>query len=257
MNRIHPAAIVDPGAELGVDVEIGPYCIVGAEVHLGDRAWLQSMVRLEGPSAIGPDCRFYHGAVIGNDPQDLKFRGTRSAVRIGARNTFREFCTVHRPTDEGQATVVGDDNLVMAYAHIAHNCIVADRTILANSANLAGHVELGDYAIVGGVTPVHQFVRIGPHAIVGGGCRVPKDVPPYVMAAGHPLAVHGLNSIGLRRRGFTRETLGELEKLYRIFFRSGLVKETAIERIRGECRPLPEVELFCRFVERSVRGLTR
>jgi UDP-N-acetylglucosamine acyltransferase len=257
MTRLHPTALIDAGAELGADVEIGPYCIVGPEVQLGDRAWLQSMVRLEGPATIGADCRFYHGAVIGTDPQDLKFRGTRSGVQIGERNTFREFCTLHRATDAEQATVVGSDNLVMAYAHIAHNCVVADRTILANSANLAGHVELGEWAIVGGVTPVHQFVRIGPHAIVGGGCRVPKDVPPYVMAAGHPLAVHGLNSVGLRRRGFTPETLAELEKLYRIFFRSGLVKEAAIARIRGECLPLPEVELFCRFVDHSARGLTR
>jgi UDP-N-acetylglucosamine acyltransferase len=257
MNRIHPTALVDPAAVLGADVEIGPYCIVGPGVTLGDRAWLQSMVRLEGPSSYGPDCRFYHGASLANDPQDLKFRDARSEVRVGARNTFREFCTVHRATGDGQATVVGDDNLVMAYAHIAHNCVVGDRTILANSANLAGHVELGDYAIIGGVTPVHQFVRIGAHAIIGGGCRVPKDVPPFVMAAGHPLAVHGLNSVGLRRRGFTPETLVELEKLYRIFFRSGLVKEAAIARIRAECRGVPEVDLFCRFVEHSARGLTR
>jgi UDP-N-acetylglucosamine acyltransferase len=257
MSDIHPTAIVDARAALGTDVTIGPYCIVGPDVRLGDRAWLQSMVRLDGPTTIGADCRFYHGAVLGNDPQDLKFRGTRSGVRVGERNTFREFSTVHRATGEGEATVIGSDNLVMAYAHIAHNCVVADRTILSNSANLAGHVELGAYAIIGGVTPVHQFVRIGPHAIVGGGCRVPKDVPPYVLAAGHPLGVHGLNSIGLRRRGFTPATLTELEKLYRIFFRSGLVKEAAVARIRGECQPLPEVELFCSFVERSARGLTR
>jgi len=152
---------------------------------------------------------------------------------------------------------VGDENLVMAYAHVAHNCVVGSRTILANSANLAGHVELGDFAIIGGVTPVHQFVRIGAHAIIGGGCRVPKDVPPFVMAAGHPLEVHGLNSVGLRRRGFTPETMAELEKLYRIFFRSGLVKEASIARIRAECQPLPEIDLFCRFVEHSQRGLTR
>jgi UDP-N-acetylglucosamine acyltransferase len=257
MTDIHPTAIVDPTAEIGPDAHIGPYCIVGPEVRLGERAWLQSMVRLEGPTVIGADCRFYHGAVIGTDPQDLKYHGTRSLVRVGARNTFREFCTVHRATGEGQETAIGDENLVMAYAHVAHNCVVGNRTILANSANLAGHVELGDHAIIGGVTPVHQFVRIGPHAIIGGGCRVPKDVPPFVMAAGHPLSVHGLNSVGLRRRGFSAETLQNLERLYRIFFRSGLVKEAAIARIRAECRPGPEIDLFCQFVERSERGLTR
>lgn len=257
MTVIHPTAIVEQGAVLGAHVEIGPYCIVGGNVQLGDRCRLASMVRLDGWTAVGEECRFFHGAAIGGEPQDLKFRGARSLVRIGARNTFREFCTVNRATEEGDATVLGDDNLIMAYAHVAHNCIIGDRAILANSANLAGHVEIGDYVIIGGVTPVHQFVRVGAHSIVGGGCRVPKDVPPFVRTAGSPLRVFGLNIVGIERRGFAAEVVAELKKLYRIFFRSQLVKEKAVEMIRKQCRPLPEIDLFCKFVESSERGLTR
>jgi UDP-N-acetylglucosamine acyltransferase len=257
MTQIHATAIVDARAELGADVDIGPYCLVGAEVRLGDRCRLDSMVRLDGPLEMGAECRCHHGAALGGEPQDLKYQGARSRARVGARNTFREFCTVHRATAAGEETVVGDDCLVMAYAHIAHNCVVGSHVILGNCATLAGHVEVGDYALISGVTPVHQFVKIGAHTIIGGGCRVPKDVAPFVMAAGHPLEVHGLNLVGLKRRGFPAETLEELEKLYRIFFRSGLVKEAALARIRAELKPLPEVELFCSFIERSERGLTR
>ncbi|MCK4304763.1 MAG: acyl-ACP--UDP-N-acetylglucosamine O-acyltransferase [Candidatus Eisenbacteria sp.] len=257
MIQIDHAAIVAPGAELGVDVDIGPYCIVGPEVQLGDRCRLHSMVRIDGRTIIGQGCEFFHSSAIGGEPQDLKYRGAPSYLQIGARNTFREFCTVNRATAEGEATIIGNDNLIMAYAHVAHNCVMGNHTILANAANLAGHVEMGDFAIIGGVTPVHQFVRIGPHSIIGGGCRVPKDVPPFVKAAGNPLHVFGLNTIGLQRRGFSAESVNELKKLYRIFFRLKLVKEKALERIRVECRSLPEIKLFCDFVERSERGLTR
>jgi UDP-N-acetylglucosamine acyltransferase len=257
MREIHPTAIVDPRAELGDDVSVGPYCLIGPDVRLGEGCRLASMVRLDGPAEFGPGCRFYHGAAVGGDPQDLKYRGAPSALRAGAGNTFREFCTVHRATEEGETTLLGDRNLIMAYAHIAHNCVVGSHVILGNCATLAGHVEVGDYAIISGVTPVHQFVKVGAHVIIGGGCRVPKDVPPFVMAAGHPLAVHGLNVVGLRRRGFADETIAELEKLYRIFFRSSLVKEEALRRIREECQPVPEVTLFTEFIERSERGLTR
>ncbi|MBD3236079.1 MAG: acyl-ACP--UDP-N-acetylglucosamine O-acyltransferase [Candidatus Eisenbacteria bacterium] len=257
MTQIHPTAIIDPAAELGTDVAIGPYCIVGGGVQLGDRCQLKSMVRLDGPSVFGPECRFYHGAAVGGDPQDLKYCGAPSRLRAGAGNIFREFCTVHRATHEGEETRLGDRNLVMAYAHVAHNCVLGDAIILGNCATLAGHVVVGDYAIISGVTPVHQFVHVGAHAIIGGGCRVPKDVPPFVMAAGHPLAVHGLNVVGLQRRGFGPETIAELKQAYKIFFRSDLVVEQALARIRAECRPLPEIEEFCRFIESSERGLTR
>ncbi len=257
MSNIHATALVSEGAQLGADSEIGPHCIVGPDVVLGDRCRLDSMVRIDGHTHIGDECRFFHGAAIGGEPQDLKYRGAPSETRIGARSTFREFCTVNRATGEGEATVIGDDNLIMAYAHIAHNCVVGSRVILGNAATIAGHVEIHDFALISGVVPVHQFTRIGAHSIIGGGLRVPKDVPPYVRCGGMPLRVAGLNLIGLERRGFAEETIGELKKLYRIFFRSKLVKEKAIEKIREELPALPEIEYFCEFVEQSDRGLTR
>jgi UDP-N-acetylglucosamine acyltransferase len=257
VTKIHPTAIVEQGAELGTAVEIGPYCIVGPEVRLGDRCWLQSHVLLDGRTEIGEACRFFHGAAIGGQPQDLKYRGAPSLTRIGKRCIFRESCTVNRATNEDEATILGDDDLVMAYAHVAHNCELGNHVILGNCATIAGHVTIGDFAIISGVTPVHQFVRIGAHAIIGGGLRVPKDVPPFVRAGGIPLRVAGLNIVGLERRGFSGEVLTELKKLYRIFFRSKLIKGEAIQRIRAECKPLPEVALFCEFVEHSDRGLTR
>jgi UDP-N-acetylglucosamine acyltransferase len=254
---IDPAARVSVKAELGENVRIGPGCYVGPHVVLGDNCWLQSMVRIDGWTTVGRDCRFYHGAVIGSDPQDLKFKGGKTRLRIGDRNIFREYCTVNRATSEGEETVIGDDNLVMAYAHVAHNCIIGNHTILANSVNLAGHVEVEDYAIIGGVTPVHQFVHIGQHSIVGGGSRVPKDVAPFTKVAGNPPRAFGLNTVGLQRRGFSPEVRMALKKVYRIFFRSGLRTEEALALIRQELPPLPEVEAFCRFVERSQRGITR
>lgn len=257
MTQIHPTAIIAAGAELGADVEVGPFCVIGPHVRLGDRCRLQSHVRLDGWTELGPDCFCAQGAVVGTDPQDLKFRNVRSWVRAGARNTFREYCTVNRATGEDEVTALGDDNLIMAYAHVAHNCVVGNHVILANSANLAGHVTVEDYVIIGGVTPVHQFVHLGEHCIIGGGCRVPKDVTPYVTAAGQPLRVAGLNTVGLTRRGFSAETMHELRNLYRIFFSSDLIKEEALARIRAECRPIPEVVHFCNFVESSARGLTR
>ncbi len=257
MPKIDPASRVSLHAEIAEDVRIGPFCIVGKGVSIAEGCVLDSGVVIEGPARIGPRNRFHHGAVLGTAPQDLKYTGARSWLRVGSDNTFREYCTINRATGEGEATVIGDGNLIMAWAHVAHNCVVGNHTILANSANLAGHVELQDYAIIGGVTPVHQFVKIGAHAMIGGGCRVPKDVVPFVKAAGHPLRVAGLNSVGLARRGVSEEVLRELRKVYKIFFRTNLVVDEALKAIRAECAPYPQVEEFCRFVERSERGLTR
>lgn len=256
-TTIDPSARVDRGAELGEGVQIGPWCWVGPEARLGDGCILDSMVRVDGRTELGPDCHLHHGAVIGTAPQDLKWRGGASRVVVGSRSVFREYSTVNRATADGEETRIGDDCLIMAYAHVAHNCLVGDRVILANSANLAGHVEIGDWAIVGGVTPIHQFVKIGCHAIIGGGCRVPVDVAPYVKAAGNPLRVFGLNTIGLERRGFSEEAQGALKKLYRIFFRTPLLKDQAIAKIQEELPDLPEVRVFIDFVQRSERGLAR
>ncbi len=257
MTRIDPTAVVAKGAELGEGVEIGPWCRVGPEARIGDGCRLDSSVVVDGRIEVGPRCRLHHGAVAGTPPQDLKYRGAPTRTVIGPDTVLREYCTVNRSTSEEQDTVVGSHNLIMAYAHVAHNCRLGDHVILANSANLAGHIEIGDWAIVGGVTPVHQFVKIGCHVIIGGGSRVPMDVAPYVKAAGNPLRVFGLNSIGLERRGFSPEARAELQKLYRIFFRSKLLVPQAVARIRAELKPIPEIEEFLRFVERSERGLSR
>lgn len=256
-TTIDPTSRVDRGAELGNGVQIGPWCWVGPKAKLRDGCILDSSVRIDGDTEIGEECHLHHGAVIGTEPQDLKWRGGASRVVIGARSVFREYSTVNRATADGEETRIGSDCLIMAYAHVAHNCVVGDRVILANSANLAGHVEVGDWAIIGGVTPVHQFVKIGCHAIIGGGCRVPVDVAPYMKAAGNPLRVFGLNSIGLERRGFSEEAREALKRLYRIFFRTPLLKDQAIARIREELPDLPEVRVFIDFVQRSERGLAR
>ncbi len=257
MASIDPTARVESGAELGENVVVGPWCRVGPRVRIGAHTVLDSMVVVDGDTEIGPRCRLHHGAVVGTPPQDLKYLGAPTRCRIGADTVLREYCTVNRSTAETEPTTVGDHCLIMAYAHVAHNCHVGDRVILANSVNLAGHVTIGDWAIIGGVTPVHQFVKIGCHAIIGGGSRVPVDVTPYVKAAGNELRLFGLNRVGLERRGFAPETVAALQRLYRIFFRSNLLVPQAIEVIRRDLPPLPETELFVRFVEQSERGLAR
>mgnify|MGYP001558121620 CR=1 FL=1 len=254
---IDPTARVADGAELGEDVVIGPWCQVGSRVRLGEGTRLDSMVKIDGWTEIGARCHFHHGAVVGTPPQDLKFRGGEARVTIGTDSVFREYSTVNRATGEGEETRIGSHCLIMSYAHVAHNCQLGDHVILANSVNLAGHVEVHEYAIIGGVTPVHQFVKVGAHSIIGGGSRVPMDVAPYVKAAGTPLRVFGLNRIGLERRGFSPEVREALRQVYRIFFRSHLLRDDALAKIRRELPPSPEIDAFIHFVERSERGISR
>jgi UDP-N-acetylglucosamine acyltransferase len=254
---IHRTAIVDPSARLAAGVVVGPYCVVGADVELGPGCRLDSHVRLDGPLVAGPDNCFSHGAAIGGAPQDLKYAGGRTGVRIGAGNVFREFATVNRAAVEGGNTVIGDRCLIMTYVHVAHDCAIGDRVILANSVNLAGHVEVEEHAIVGGVTPIHQFVRIGRYAIVGGGSRVPKDMPPYFKAAGNPLRVVGPNSLGLARNGFPPEARRTIKEAFRLLYRSGLNVTQACARIREELEASPETTHLLRFIERSHRGIVR
>ncbi len=256
MPQVHPTAIVDSGARLAEDVVVGPYCMVSGDVEMGSGTVLDSCVLVEGPTRIGKDCRIHHCAVVGSPPQDLKYKGASSSLVIGDSNTIREFVTLNRATAEGEETKLGSNNLLMAYVHVAHNCVIGDNVILANAVNLAGHVDVEDYAIVGGVTPVHQFVRIGRHAFIGGGSRVPKDVPPFVRAAGNPLRVVGLNSVGLLRRGFPQDVRLELKRLHRIFYRSGLNTSQAIEKAGTELRDIPEVKCFLDFVTQSERGIS-
>jgi UDP-N-acetylglucosamine acyltransferase len=226
-------------------------------VVVGDRTVIGPHVVLENWTRIGSDSKIHVGAVIGSDPQDLKFSGGRSWVQVGDRNTIREYVTIHRATAEEEETVVGDDNLLMAYVHVAHNCVIGNQVILANAVMLAGHVVVEDHAIIGGMTPVHQFVRIGAHAFIGGGSRVAQDVPPFVRCAGNPLHVAGLNSVGLTRRGFPPAVLAELKRAYRIIYRSDLNVTQAVDKIRTELEPYPEVSIFVRFIESSERGITK
>ncbi len=255
--RIHETAIVHPAARVHDDVAVGPYCLVGADVQLGAGCVLDSHVRIDGPLTAGERNRFFHGAAIGGVPQDLKFDGADSRVVIGDDNVFREFVTVNRATDEGRETVIGNRNLLMAYVHIAHDCVLHDHVILANSVNLAGHVEVEDCAIVGGMTPVHQFVRIGRYAIVGGGSRVPKDMPPYMKSAGNPLRVVGPNTIGLDRHGFPREARRAVKEAYRLLYRCELNVSQAVQRIRESLPDSPEAAQLVEFIERSDRGIVR
>jgi len=253
--RIHPTALVDPGADLGVDVEIGPYAIVGPGVTMGDRCVLAPHAIVERNVRLGAGCRVGTGSVVGGDPQDLKWKGEETWVEVGDASVIREYSTINRGTAQSWKTTVGRKCLVMSYVHLAHDCHIGDEVILSNCAQLAGHVIVSERAIIGGSSGVHQFVKIGAYAFIGGMTRVSKDVPPYVKAVGSPMRSYGLNSVGLERRGIPRETVQELRKLYSLFFRSKLNVSQALERARAELRPLPEVLLFLKFVEESDRGV--
>ncbi len=255
--EIHPTAVVHPDARLGHDVKIGPYAIIGPNVAIGPECQIGSSVLIEGRTTIGRNNKIYHGAVIGSDPQDLKYDGEASFVEIGDNNVIREYVTIHLATEEGQTTIIGNDCLLMAYVHIAHNCVVHDHVILANAVNLAGHVDVGNWSIIGGMTPVHQFVCIGQHAFVGGGSRLAQDVPPFIRVAGNPVEVAGVNSVGLKRRGFSDKELMNLKKSYRLLYRTGLNVSQAMDRIAVDCDLDPHVEELMAFIRRSERGIVR
>ena len=254
--EIHPTAIVAETAELGEGVSVGPYSIIGPEVKVGPGTRVGPHVLIEGDTSVGAECVLFKGAVLGTEPQDLKYGGEHTRLVVGDRTTVREYATLNRGTSATGITTVGSDCLLMSYVHVAHDCKIGDHVVLANAVNMAGHVVIEDWAIVGGMTPIHQFVRIGQHAFVGGQSRIAKDIPPYVKAAGIPLQLYGLNSVGLQRRGFTEEVRRELKRAYRLFFGSGHNTSQALARARDELRALPEVENFLQFFERSERGVS-
>lgn len=257
-TRLHPTAMVDPGAELGEGVEVGAGAIIGPGVRIGDGSRIGSYALIARDTTLGTDCRIAHGAVLGTDPQDLKYAGEPTELVVGDRTTIREYATLNRGTSASGRTRVGSDCLLMAYTHVAHDCELGDHVILSNSVNMAGHVSIGDWAIVGGVTPIHQFVRIGEHAFVGGGSRIPQDVPPYCRAAGNPPKMYGLNSVGLERRGFSLEVRQALKRAYRAVFASGLNVSQGLQKATEEAGPTPgpEVERFLDFIRTSERGVT-
>jgi len=254
---IHPGAIVDPNARLGVDVVVGMGSIVGPHVALGDRTRLDAHVLVTGWTTLGADNHLHHGAVLGSPPQDLKYSGLPSQLVIGDRNVFREYVTANLATEPGESTRIGNEGLFMAYAHVAHNCAIGDRVVIANAVQLAGYVIVDDWAIVGGGTVVHQFTRIGRHSMIGGGSRVSQDIAPFVKSAGSPPRNAGINAIGMERRGIPRETRDAIDRAYRIFFRDGATASQAVATIRRELPGIPEAEHFARFCETSVRGITR
>lgn len=255
-TQVHPTAMVDSDAELGEGVLVGPWAIVGPGVEVRDGTELGPRVLIERDTLVGEDCTIANGAVLGTDPQDLKYQGEASRLEIGDRVVIREFATLNRGTAASGKTVVGSDCLLMAYTHVAHDCELGNHVILSNAVNMAGHVLIEDWVIVGGITPIHQFVRIGAHAFVGGGSRVPQDVPPYCRVAGNPPKLYGLNSVGLERRGFSQETRQSLKKAYRILFNSKLNVSQALKRAEEEVDSIPEVRHLLEFIRGSERGIT-
>ncbi len=256
---IHPTAIVDPSARIDDTAEIGPYAVVGAEVDIGARTRLMAHVYLEGPTWIGEDNIFYPFSTIGVASQDLKYKGERAETRIGSRNRIREFVTIHRGTQGGGLlTRIGNDNLLMAYVHVAHDVHVGDHTILANGVTLGGHVVVGDWAVIGAFSGVHQFCRVGRHAMVGGYSVITRDVAPFSMTVTEREAkVFGENKTGLERRGFPAATIHSLHRAFRLLTRSNLNTSQAIERIRSEIDACPEVDELVRFIESSERGVIK
>ncbi|HEX7384791.1 MAG TPA: acyl-ACP--UDP-N-acetylglucosamine O-acyltransferase [Burkholderiaceae bacterium] len=262
MPAIHPTALVDAGALLDDTVSVGPYAVIGAEVRIGAGTSVGAHCVIDGRTTIGRDNRIFPFAALGAAPQDMKYGGEPTELVIGHRNTIREFCTFNRGTvQDAGATRVGDDNWVMAYVHLAHDVQLGSHTILANNATLAGHVHVGDWAIVGGLSGVHQFVHIGAHVMTGFQSHVAQDVPPYMTVAGHPLAVHGYNAEGLRRRGFSRERIAQVKQMHRLLYRDGLTLDQAREAIvalRGAVEGGDaDVQAMLDFLAASTRGIVR
>lgn len=255
---IHPTAIIDPKAQIDNNVSIGPYAIVKADVRIGSGTTIGPYTTIEEYVTIGENCQIFQYAAIGGAPQDLKFHGEKSYLTIGSGTVIREFVTINRGTEFGGGiTQVGDENYLMAYTHIAHDCKTGKQVILANNSTLAGHITIGDNVTIGGLVAIHQFVKIGDFAYIGGKSAVVKDIPPYVIAAGDRASLHGLNNVGLKRKKFPKSTLRELKKAYRIFFRIGLTVKQASERVKAQTEQIPEVKNFIDFILTSSRGVTR
>lgn len=257
-KMIHPSAIVHPQARLGVNVSVGPYSIIGEHVEIGDNTTIGSHVVISGHTQIGCDNRIFQFCSIGEVPQDKKYAGEHTRLEIGDRNTIREFCTFNLGTvQDAGVTRMGDDNWIMAYVHIAHDCQVGNRTTFANNAQLAGHVHIDDWAILGGYTGVHQFCRIGAHTMTAVGTVVLQDIPPFVMAAGNTASPFGINAEGLKRRGFSPEELMALKRAYRTLYKSGFTLDEARSKLEDEVKAHPEIQPILDFLAVSKRGIIR
>ncbi|MFH1190920.1 MAG: acyl-ACP--UDP-N-acetylglucosamine O-acyltransferase [Candidatus Omnitrophota bacterium] len=254
---IHSSAIVSSKAKLAIGVSIGPFSIIGDQVSIGADTKIGAHCVIEGNTAIGKNCEIFTGAVVGSRPQDRKFKGEKVFLEIGNNNIIREYCTLNPGTTEGSKTVMGDDNLLMAYSHVAHDCRVGNGCVLANNSTLAGHVSIEDKAVIGGIVAIHQFVRIGMLAIIGGCSKVVQDIPPFSTCDGHPARVYGLNLVGLRRKGILPEAIKKIDQAFRLIFNSGLSAKHALERVEKEIEKTEEVAYLVNFVKSSERGLTR
>ncbi len=256
--KVHPTSIVGEEVKLAEDVEVGPFCILEGRVEVGKGTKIGGRVTIKGRVKIGENCRIYEGAVIGEDPQHLKYEGEESEVIVGNNVIIREYVTIHRGTKlDKMKTVIGDDCMLMAYSHVAHDCVVGRGVIMANCATLGGHVEVGDYSFIGGLSAVHQWARIGAYAMVGGLTGVSLDIPPFTRASGQHALLYGVNTVGLQRRGFSKERISAIKRAYRLLFRSNLLKREAIERLRKEFEGNEDIEMLIRFIETSKRGVAR
>src|SRR5678810_1205392 len=255
--QIHQTAIVDPEAELGAGTSVGPYCVIGPDVVLGPDCWLQHHVTLCGPMKAGAKNKFYAYCSIGQQTQDLKYRGEPTYLEIADENTFREFVTVNRSTTSEGKTRIGNRGNFLAYSHIGHDCTVGDNVVFSNNGTLAGHVQVGDHAVMGGLTAVHQFCRIGRFAITGGCSKIVQDVPPFMIADGNPAEVRGINQVGLERAGFPPEKIKNIKEAFRIIYRSKLNTRQGVEAARRQLPPSAEINQIIQFIEKSERGITR
>lgn len=254
---IHNTAFVHSGAEIGANVKIGPFSIIENDVVIEDGCSIGSNVLIASGSRIGENCNIFHGAVLGTVPQDLKFGGEKTYLEVGNNTTVREYATLNRGTTDHWKTVVGSDCLIMAYAHVAHDCTIGNNVIIANAVNMAGHVTIQNNVGIGGMTAIHQFVHIGEYCFIGGGYRVSKDVPPYILAMGEPLKFGGLNSVGLKRKGFTEDQLSAIKNAYKIIYRQNLNLQDAVKKLKEISKSNAEVQNIVEFVENADRGIIR
>ena len=254
--HVHASAVIDDSADIAPGVSIGPFTVIGPNVTIGRGTSIGSHVVIERDTVLGEDCRIHNGAALGGDPQDLKYAGESTRLVVGDRSVVREFATLNRGSAARGSTDIGTDCLLMAYSHVAHDCVIGNHVVIANAVNMGGHVEIGDWAIVGGLSAVHQFAHIGAYAFVGGMSAVRKDIPPFVKASGNPLRLYGLNVVGLQRRGFADEVRLELRRAYRLVFRSTLNVRDGVREARRTLQQHAHVTTFLDFIERSERGVS-
>ncbi|MBL0143116.1 MAG: acyl-ACP--UDP-N-acetylglucosamine O-acyltransferase [Betaproteobacteria bacterium] len=258
MKPIHPTAIIDPRARLAPGVCVGPYSVIDGDVEMGEGTSIGAHCVVTGHTTLGRDNRIFHFCSIGEANQDKKYQGEPTRLSIGDRNTIREYCSINRGTvQDAGVTTIGDDNWIMAYCHIAHDCVVGNHTVFANNATLGGHVHIGDHVVLGGFTGVHQFVRVGAHVMAGVSSVILQDIPPYVTVAGHPCGPHGINSEGLKRRGFTPEALAALKRAYKTLYKSSLTLAEARTELEQQSLAAPEVKALVDFLALSTRGIVR